>query len=263
MNMPDTLSVIIVARDEERKIGGAIKSAKWADEVLVVDHGSNDKTASISEKGGARVITITRNKSANYSRPRNIGLKEAIGGWVLYLDADERITPKLKKELRKVITSDSEHVWYVMPRINVILGREMKHGGWWPDYVKRLYSRGSLKKWKGKLHEEPSIEGEPGYLSAPLRHLKHDNLSDMVDKTNEWSEIEAKLLYDSGHPKMSWWRFVRVMITELWLRLIQKRGFLDGVEGIMYSVYQSWSKFVTYAKLWEMQVKAQDSKVKT
>ena len=75
----------------------------------------------------------------------------------------------------------------------------------------------------------------------------------MVEKTNKWSEIEAKLLFEAGHPKMSWWRFFRIMATELWYRLIRLKGFLDGVEGVIYAIYQMWSKFITYGKLWEMQ----------
>jgi hypothetical protein len=76
----------------------------------------------------------------------------------------------------------------------------------------------------------------------------------MVKKTNKWSEIEAKMLFDSNHPRMTWWRFFRIMATELWHRLIMKKGFLDGVEGVIYAIYQMWSKFITYAKLWELQL---------
>ena len=92
-------------------------------------------------------------------------------------------------------------------------------------------------------------------LKNPLTHLKHDNLEEMVEKTNKWSEVEAKLLFNSGHPKMSWWRFWRIMFTELMYRLVSLRGFMDGTTGIIYAIYQMWSKFLTYAKLWEMQRK--------
>jgi glycosyltransferase involved in cell wall biosynthesis len=248
------ISVIIIARNEEKKIGDCLKSVIWADEVLVIlDKKTTDSTKKVAQQFGASVIDSNK---ASYTPNRNFGLKKARGKWVLYVDADERVTPSLRDEIRKVISkAKDQHGAYAIPRKNVILGREMKHGGWWPDYVKRLYRKDKLEKWKGDLHEEPIFAGEMGHLENALVHIKHDNLEEMVTKTNEWSEIEAKTLFDSGHPRMSWWRFIRIMLTELWLRLAKLKGFLDGAEGIIYSFYQMWSKFVTYAKLWELQIK--------
>ena len=109
--------------------------------------------------------------------------------------------------------------------------------------------------WRGVLHETPVVKGEIGYFKYPLIHLKHDFLSEMVEKTNEWSEMEAKLLLKANHPRMKWWRFMRIMLTEFYLRMIKQAAFLDGGEGVIYAFYQVWSRFLTYAKLWEMQVR--------
>lgn len=246
------ISVIVLAKNDEKKIGDCLKSVKWADEIIVVDTGSTDKTPSIAKKRGARVVKHTK---GSFSDWRNKGAKEAKGDWLLYVDTDEGVTLALRQEIVKLLNgSIVEHSAYAIPRRNFILGREMKHGGWWPDYVKRLIRKDSLKRWKGELHENPVVEGEIGHLTNPFIHKKHDNLSEMVEKTNEWSEIEARLLFESGHPKMSWWRFFRIMATELWLRLIAKKGFLDGIEGIIYAIYQMWSRFITYGKLWELQI---------
>jgi hypothetical protein len=130
----------------------------------------------------------------------------------------------------------------------------MKHGGQWPDFQMRFFKKSALKGYKNDLHEVAEFEGKEGKLQSHLIHLKHDNISDMVTKTNKWSAIEAKLLLDANHPQMVWWRFFRIMATELWIRLIKQGGFLDGKEGIIYGMYQMWSRFVTYAKLWEMQI---------
>jgi glycosyltransferase involved in cell wall biosynthesis len=246
----EKLTVVVIARNEEDKIEDCLKSVKWATQIVVIDNASTDKTAEIAKKHKARVVKTTDELTLNYAELRNLGLEEAKEDWILYIDADERVTPELKRELQELVSGKSV---YAIPRKNIILGREMKHGGWWPDYVKRLYKKNKLKGWTGELHEEPEFDGEMGHLTNPLVHHKHDKLSEMVTKTNKWSEKEAKLLLDAGHPRMSWWRFFRIMTTELWYRLIIKRAFLDGVEGVIYAIYLMWSKFITYGKLWEMQ----------
>jgi len=253
------LSFVVIAKDEEVMIGDCLKSIEWADEVLVIDHGSVDKTVEIAKKCGARVVSLPREEKFNYARPRNEGLKEVKGEWIFYVDADERVTGNLRKELLQIANSQStmDYSWYAVPRLNVILGKEMKHGGWWPDYVKRLYRKSALKKWRGDLHEEPEVVGEMGKLKNPLRHEKHEDLHGMLEKTNKWSEIEGDLMYKAGHPKMNVPRFVTAMWREFWYRMVRKMAFLDGKEGIIMALYQVYSRFISYAKLWEMQMKGE------
>jgi len=249
------LSVIIIAKDEERKIEDCLKSVKWADEIIFIDTGSDDKTTDIAKRHGA---SVTQYEKGGYSDWRNKGLEKAKGSWVFYVDADERVTPELRKEVEKVVSEkEGKYSSFAIPRRNIILGREMKHGGWWPDYVKRLYEKKNLVKWEGDLHEEPVFRGEMGHLENPLIHEKHGNLGEMVEKTNRWSEIEAKLMFDANHPQMNIIRFLTAMTREFWLRMIKNVAFLDGTEGIIYALYQVYSKFISYAKLWEMQLKSQ------
>lgn len=265
------LSVIIIAKDEEEKIGDCLKSVKFADEIILVDTGSKDKTVDIAKKRGAKIVKYTK---GSYSDWRNRGLEEAGGEWVLYVDADERVTPSLRDEVIQLINKAiNQYSAYAIPRKNIILGREMKYGGWWPDYVKRLYKKKSLKKWVGDLHEEPVIsskgrsasggEGKMGHLGNPLIHIKHDNLSEMIEKTNKWSEVEARLMYKANHPRMNIPRFFSAMFREFWLRMIRHKAFLDGGEGIIYAFYQVYSRFISYAKLWELQLVTQSSNVKS
>jgi glycosyltransferase involved in cell wall biosynthesis len=245
------ISAIIIAKDEEEVIAECLESVSWVDEIVVIDTGSKDKTLSVCKNKNAKVYEFSK---GSYQDWRNEGLKKANGNWILYVDADERVTPLLRKEIMSVVEKDSkQYSSYAVPRRNIILGKEMKYGGWWPDYVKRLFKKSELKKWTGDLHEEPVFEGKMGHLSNSFIHIKHSNLSDMVEKTNKWSKVEAKMLFESDHPQMTWWRFFRVMATELWYRLIKLQGFRDGIEGVVYSIYQMWSKFITYGKLWEMQ----------
>ena len=244
------ISAIVISKNEEERIGECLKALSFADEVVVVDNGSVDRTVEIAKRKGAKVINL---KAGNFSELRNIGAKEATGKWLLYIDADERVTLRLKKEILQQIQND-EFSAYAIPRRNILLGREMRYGGWWPDYVMRLIKKDALKSWRGELHEQPEIRRKTGKLKNPLIHNTHRNLTNMVAKTNEWSEIEARLMYKANHPKMNIARFLSAMFREFWYRAIAKKGFLDGPVGIIEIIYQIFSRFVSYAKLWEMQL---------
>lgn len=255
------LTVCVIAKNEQDKIADCIDSVKIADEVLVVDTGSTDLTRDISERMGARVIKYSK---GSYDSWRNKGLVEAYGKWILYIDADERVTPKLEKEILELINSQQSTVnclyAYAIPRKNIIFGKEFKYGGEYPDYQKRLFCKTRLNKWKGKVHEYPIFDGDLGYLKGHLTHIKHNSISEMITKTNKWSEIEAKLMFEANHPKMTILKFATASFREFWDRFIKNRGYKDGMEGVIYSFYQIFSRFVSYAKLWEMQEKPIKSK---
>jgi len=189
-----------------------------------------------------------------FSDFRNLGAKRAGNKWLLYVDTDEMVTSDLREEIDKVISSN-EFSAYAIPRRNIVLGREMKHCGLWPDYVLRLIRKDKLIGWEGELHEQPKISGEIKYLKEPFIHNKHDSLSGMVEKTNKWSEVEAKLMFNAHHPPMNFFRFASAGIREFWLRMVIQVAFMDGVEGTIYGLYQVYSRLISYSKLWEMQIK--------
>jgi len=248
------VSVVVIAKNEEKMIADCLQSVKWADEVVLVDSGSTDKTIAIAKNNGVRVVDAFSDK-LEFAKWRNIGLKEAKGDWLFYLDADERATPKLAAEIRRVIQRQ-EYSAYKMPRRNFYLGKEMHYGGAWPDYVKRLFLKKNLQRWQKELHEDPIFTGQMGELKEPLIHLTHRDLTNMVEKTSRWSKIEARLLYQAGHPPVTWWRFLRPMLTEFWQRGIKLQGLRDGVVGWIEVIFQVFSRFFTYARLWEMQNKS-------
>ena len=247
------ISAIVITKNEENMLADCLDSLDWVDEIVVIDTGSTDNTVEIAKRYKAKVINFTSGKS--FSDWRNKGLTVAKGEWVLYVDADERVTPLLEKEIQSLVTADAQlpDVAYAIPRENIILGKKLVHGGWWPDYVKRLYLKKNLKGWSGELHEEPQFNGKLGHLKYTLIHIKHENFAEMVDKTNNWSEIEAKLMYEAHHPKMNIPRFLTAMGREFWYRMIKKQAYLDGRIGVMFAMYQVFSRFVSYAKLWELQ----------
>jgi glycosyltransferase involved in cell wall biosynthesis len=245
------LSAIVIVKDGEALIGDCIDSLTFCDEIIVIDGGSKDKTLEISEKKGAKVLV---HEMQDFSEARMYGLNAAQGKWVLYIDADERVTPELAKNIKqKILTSSiSEVSAYKVKRKNYYLGENA-----WPyiEKITRLFKKDKLKTWQGKLHETPIVEGKVEELEGFLLHYTHRDLTSMVNKTIEWSKIEAELRFSANHPKMTWWRFPRVMMTAFLNSYIRQGGYKVGTVGIIESVYQSFSIFITYARLWEMQKK--------
>lgn len=240
------LSAIIITRNEENNIINCIKTLGFADEVIVIDNDSTDQTVVKAKGQKAQVYSIS---GLDFSYLRNIGKEKSRSGWILYIDADERVTPQLAREIVGKINAEVHYHAYKLVRQNYFLGTL------WPkqEHMVRLIKKESLIGWQGSLHETPHISGEIGKLSGLLLHYTHRDLSSMVVKTNEWSDIEAQLRFQNGHPQMKWWRFFRVMITAFWRSYITDEGWKVGIAGLIESIYQSFSTFITYAKLWEKQ----------
>lgn len=251
--MKKKLSVVIITLNEEKLIGDCLQSAAFADELILLDGNSTDKTIEIAKDYQTKVISQAV-KEKDWAAWHNQGKEVAQGEWLFYLDADERITPELEKEIKDIIKDGpGEFSAFAIPRLNVLLGKEMFFGGWYPDYQIRLFKKDKLDKWIGKLHERPVFEGQLGYLKKPIKHLTHHDLSSMVEKTNYWTLIEAKLLYKANHPPMAAWRFFRVMGTEFFNRFVKKQAWRDGVVGWIEGLFQVFNKFLIYARLWELQ----------
>lgn len=246
------LSVIILTSNEEDFIAKAIRSVKWADQILVVDTDSIDKTREIAQKNGAFVI---EHPFTDFSAQRNFALSYVKNDLVLYLDADEEVNEELRKNIEKEVSNPNFHA-YSLTRVNFYLGKE------WPkkEQLTRLFWKKYLLGWEGKVHETAKVEGPTGEISGALIHHTHRSLESMIKKTLVWSAIEANLRLDAGHPPVTWWRIFRVMMTAFWNSYIRERGFQVGTVGLIESVYQSYSIFITYARLWELQQGQKDSK---
>ncbi len=249
------LSVVVLTKNEEPVIADCLESVKWADEIIIVDHGSTDKTLEIVKKYNVKKIINAPNES-NFSDRRNLGASEASGEWLFYVDADERVTPELQNEILKV--TQEHYSAYAIPRKNIRLTKILYHGGWWPDYVLRLMRKDRLIGWEGELHEQPKISGEVGKLKEAFLHFSHrGSFEHKLQNTINWSKIEAQKMYEAGHPPMNTLRFLSAMWREFYKRMIKEKAFLDGTEGIIEAFYQVFSVFISYARLWEIQSKSE------
>ncbi len=249
------ISAVVIAKNAEDVIRECFSSLKFCDEIIVVDNGSSDKTSDIAREFGAKVIS---EKSADFSKLRNAGLKETSFDWILYIDSDERVPKELSEEILLKIKNPEELVAFRIKRKNYYLG-SLKLNEWpFKEKLERLFKKQYLKGWQGKIHESPIVEGEIGDLENCLLHFTHRDLSQMLTKTIEWSEIEADLRFKSDHPVMSWWRFPKVIFSAFFESYFKQGGYKAGTVGIIESIYQAFSAFITYAKLWEKQ---QESKI--
>lgn len=238
------ISAIIIAKNEQANIKECLKSLSFAKELIVIDNGSSDLTKLEAQKFGAKIYG---EKSSDFSYLRNTGKEKAKYDWLLYLDADERIDENFSRNLSHLDGINVEG--YTFERVNYYLGKK------WPRSEKmlRLIRKEALIGWQGQLHETAIVKGNIVDLTCQIEHFAHTNISSMVDKTNQWSNIEAELRFTNHHPYMSWWRFFRVMFTAFWKSYIKEAGWKVGTVGLIESIYQAFSMFITYAKLWEKQ----------
>ena len=243
------LSVIVITKNEKNMIKACLESVEWADEIIIADNGSTDGTLEIAKKYTDRIVKF---EGQDFAGLRNKALEKATRDWVLYVDADERVLEPLKEEILNLI-EDDKYSAYAVSRKNIIFGKEVSYGPYKKDWVIRLLKRSDFENWEGKVHEQPKFIGKLGYTKNSLLHLTHRNLDQVVLKSLSWSHIDAKLRLESGHPKMSGWRFLRIFITEIWNQGIRRRGFFNGEVGIMDAILQAFSLYMSYIRLWEMQ----------
>ncbi|KKQ01980.1 MAG: Glycosyl transferase family 2 [Candidatus Roizmanbacteria bacterium GW2011_GWA2_36_23] len=253
----NTITVIIHTYREENNIEECIKSARLlTNDILVVDMESDDKTCHIAEKEKVRIISFPH---SDYVEPaREFGIKNTESDWVFLLDADERITLELVQEIKSIIANNFDSgrfTHYKVSRKNIFYRKWLQYGGWRPDHQIRLFNKSFFKSWPKEIHSTPLINGNMGYLSKPLLHYFHGDLEQMVNKTIIFEDIESNLLFKAGR-KTSTPIFFRKYLGELFRRLIMKKGYFDGSIGIIESIYQAFSKTITYLYLYEKKLKS-------
>ena len=241
------ISLSIIAKNEADRIGPLLNSAKFADEVLVVDSGSTDGTQDFCKKLGAKVVF---HEWAGYAAQKQFAMEHTLSEWILNLDADEEISDSLAEEIQHAIkNAGSDVAAFSMPRLSRYLGRWIKHGGWYPDRKVRLVRRGK-GTWKGEgLHEQLIVNGKIEQLSEPILHHVYRNISDHLVTINRFSDIYA---VERG-PVGGWFVLAGAVhalgkFAECYL---WKLGFLDGIPGLVIAMNSAWYVFLKHAKAWE------------
>lgn len=243
------LSVIILTKNEQDRIKACLESVKWANEIIIIDSDSTDKTLEIVKNYTDKVFIF---KDLDFANLRNIGMEKAKGRWVLYVDSDERVSQNLRQEIQQIIELEKFSA-LAISRKNIIFGKEVKYGPFWPDWVIRLLKKEDFENWVGEIHEYPKFKGKLGYSKFSFLHLTHRGVDQIVLKSLEWSKIDGKLRLEAGHPKMSAWRFLRIFLTEIFNQGIKRGGFLNGTISVMDSLLQVFSMIISYVRLWQLQ----------
>ncbi|MBN1543286.1 glycosyltransferase family 2 protein [candidate division KSB1 bacterium] len=242
-----TLSVIVITYNEERHISECLESVSWADESIVVDSKSQDRTVEIAKKYTNKVIVTD---FLGYAANKALALSQASGDWILWLDADERVTPELANEIRLRIAKESAVQGYEIARKAFFLGRWIRHCGWYPGYVLRLFRRGSGRFNERQVHEGVELDGERARLQEPLLHYTDDSLEHYLWKFNRYTSLAAEDLALKNRRAGAIDILFRPPVMFVKMYLI-KGGFLDGVQGLMLCLLSAAYVAAKYAKLWE------------
>ena len=250
--MAKTLSVAMIAMNEEANLPRTLESVRWADEIVVVDSGSKDRTLEIARSFGAKTW---HSDFAGHGEQKNIAIDLCTSEWVLLLDADEVLSPELQTEIRELLAGEPKFGAYWIPRLNLILGRWMRHGGFYPDLKLRLFRRGSARLSEGVgPHSTPQFKGPRGRLKHDMLHFAYPDFNTYLEHMNRYSSEIAQLLHQRGRNSRSFgafvWNAVLNPVATFVYNYLFRLGFLDGREGLLlhwnHSVYVHWK----FAKAW-------------
>jgi len=243
------ISVAIITFNEEDNIKRCIDSVDFADEIIVVDSLSSDNTCQIAKELGAKVID---QKFLGHIAQKQLAVDNCTNEWVLSLDADEELSKELKTEIQNLLALPLEYDAYIMPRVSFHLGRWIRHGGWYPDAKIRLFNKNKAH-WGGyNPHDKVIVDGSVGKLEGDLQHYVFDDLRHNIDTNNSYSSIMASDL-DKDGKQFSYLKLFLKPVGKFLEVYIYKRGFLDGMAGFIIAVGASYSMFLKFAKLWEIQ----------
>lgn len=243
--MVKKLAVLILTYNEEKNIEECVQSVNFADEIILIDSGSTDQTGQIAEKLGAKFIYHPMDEG--FAGQRNFALQQTKADWVLYLDADERITPELAQEIKEIIAQDQQYAYQIL-RNNVVFGQHVRHGGHGPDYSLRLYPRLAIS-WEGVVHEQAKVSLPIRKLKNGMLHYTYTSWDRYFFKFNQYTTMMAEKMLENGKKTnitdialRPWFAFIRFYLL--------KSGWRDGRIGFIMAVYHAFYTMTKYVKLY-------------
>ena len=242
------VSVVISAFNAQDSFERSLKSVGWASEIILVDNESTDNTVQLAKKFGAKIFSRKNNPMLNVNK--NFGFEKAKSEWILSLDSDEEIPSATAREIEQAI-KDTSSVGYWIPRKNIIFGKWIRHGLWWPDKQLRLFRRGRGKFPCKHVHEYLEVDGPTGELQVPFVHYNYTSVSQFIHKMDAlYTESEVKKHIESGY-QISWMDAIRFPISDFVKVYFAQAGYKDGLHGLVLSSLQAFYSLVVFAKLWE------------
>lgn len=245
------LSVTIITKNEAADIGEALKSVAWADELIVVDSRSSDETATIARQHTNRVVV---RDWPGYGAQKNYAASIAYYDWILSLDADERVTPDLAREIQGVLADAPPHAAYRIPRVTWHLNRWIRTTDWYPDYQVRLYDRRTAAWTERYVHESVSARGTVGELGGELQHFAYRDIADHLETIDRYTTYAARQMYEEGR-RVGWLQIAGHPPLAFLRNYVVHGGVRDGVPGLIISALNSYYVLLKFAKLWELQRK--------
>lgn len=244
----EKISVAIITKDEEKNIGACLESIRWADEIVVVDSGSIDKTREICGEYGAKVFV---EEWQGFGRQKNKAVEKSKNEWVLNLDADEKVTPELAAEIAEVLEKKTDLSGFYIPRKNFFASRWIRHGGWYPDYNLRLFRKSKGRFQERQVHEKVILDGQAGYLKNPLEHRTYGSLKQFLQRQDLYSDLAAQEMRREGKR----YHFYDILFRPTWTFLqmyVIRAGFLDGYYGYLLARLYAYYTLAKYSKLKEL-----------
>jgi len=241
------VSIAIITKNEERNIEEALESVKDFEEIVIVDAFSEDKTLDICRKYTDKIFQY---EWQGFAKQKQLAIDKTTLSWVFVLDADERVTEPLKKEIMKKIKEDKDG--YFIPRKNFFLGRWIKHSGWWPDYTLRLFKKEKSKVELREVHEKIIVDGKIGYMKEPLLHYTYQSIEEFIKKMNNYASLSAQEVIKRNPSQYK--IFYKMIFSPCFTFLkmyVFRLGLLDGIRGLILAMLYSFYGFLKYVKVWE------------
>ena len=247
MRLP--VSLVVITLNEAHNIERCLRSAPFVDEIIVLDSGSRDQTVEVSQKVGAKTFT---EDWRGFGPQKRRAVELAKNDWILSLDADEALSSESVAEILQKWPSCNEKMGYYFPRKSFYLGRWIMHGGWYPDFQKRLFHR-KYSNWQGDIHEKVHSPQDQ-YLEHPIEHFVFENISDQVKTNDKYSTLQATQHFNKGQ-RFSLFK----LVVKPWVKFLEcyflKQGFRDGLAGFIIAVSAGYSVFIRWGKVWELEKK--------